>query len=138
MTPRVGAGTVPSAGFCRSVPTVNLPSVARRVLVPRRRRPHLRSTRSPKTQSSVCVDVFKRYIQDIREDVNSIFVEAEDRVKHRVQHERDFINYAGLTCQSMPRNVLHYRFPKTQRGQMNLLATPRSPDRASCCRTKAL
>ena len=81
MTPRVGAGTVPSAGLCRSAPTAAIS----RVLVPRRRRAHLRSTRSPKTQSSACVDVFKQYIQDIREVVNPIFGEAEDRVEQRVQ-----------------------------------------------------
>ena len=84
MTLRVGASTVPAAGLCRSAPTVAI----NRVLVPRRRRPHLRSTRSPKTQSSVCVDVFKQDIQDIREGVNSIFGEAEDRVKQRVQDGR--------------------------------------------------
>ena len=52
--------------------------------------------------------------QDIREGVNSIFDKAEDRVKQWVQDGRDFINHNGLTCQSMPRSTLLYRFSKIE------------------------
>lgn len=45
-------------------------------------------------------------IQNVREDVNSIFDKAEDKVTQWVQDGRDFINHNGLICQFVPHSIL--------------------------------
>ena len=48
--------------------------------------------------------VSKQDIQGIREGSNSVFDNAEDKVKQWVQDGRDFINHNGLTCESRSHN----------------------------------
>jgi hypothetical protein len=51
-------------------------------------------------------DTTKQGIQPIREGVNPVFDNAEDRVEQWVQDGRDFISRNGLNCKSTLRNIL--------------------------------